>query len=73
MKKINTIFDNVYILEPTVFKDERGFFMESYSKRAFKKLDLHYNFVQDNHSYNKLKDTLEGCTINYILNLKRPL
>ena len=51
MKVIRTEIPDVLILEPKVFDDERGFFFESYNKRALRDaagLDL--EFVQDNHS-----------------------
>ena len=50
MDFIKTKIDGVYIVEPKVFGDHRGFFMESYSKRAFEEAGLNYDFVQDNHS-----------------------
>lgn len=40
----------VLILEPQVFQDERGFFMETYSKRELANVGIHDDFVQDNHS-----------------------
>jgi len=55
-----TAFDGVYVINPTVFEDERGFFYESYSLNDFSVNGLKYNFVQDNHSYNKYKNTLRG-------------
>ena len=46
-----TTIDGVYILEPKVFGDSRGFFMESYNHRAFQQATgLDVEFVQDNHS-----------------------
>jgi dTDP-4-dehydrorhamnose 3,5-epimerase len=45
-----TAIDGVYIIEPTVFGDERGYFMETYSEADFKEVGLNYNFVQDNQS-----------------------
>lgn len=50
----------VYVVEPAVFGDYRGFFMESWSRRAFEKTGLHYDFVQDNHSSSTVKGTLRG-------------
>ena len=44
-----TEIEGVYIVEPKVFGDNRGFFMETYSKREFEAAGLHYDFVQDNH------------------------
>jgi dTDP-4-dehydrorhamnose 3,5-epimerase len=51
MKIIPTDLPEVLILEPQVFGDERGFFMESYNRRAFNEAVGHeVDFVQDNHS-----------------------
>jgi dTDP-4-dehydrorhamnose 3,5-epimerase len=51
MKVIRTDIPDVLILEPTVFGDQRGFFLESYNKRAFREATgLDIEFVQDNHS-----------------------
>lgn len=60
MKIIDTDLPEVKILEPRVFGDERGFFLESYNKKDFKKLlDIDYEFVQDNHS-RSVKGVLRG-------------
>ena len=50
MKVFDAKLKDVKIIEPDVFEDERGFFMESYSKEKYKKLGIDFNFVQDNHS-----------------------
>ena len=42
-----TDIEGVYVIEPTVFGDERGYFMETYSAEEFKEAGLDYNFVQD--------------------------
>lgn len=60
MEFIKTKLDGVVIVEPKVFGDHRGFFMESYSKREFEKAGLFYDFVQDNHSSSTVKGTLRG-------------
>lgn len=60
MKLIKTKLEGVVILEPDVFGDNRGFFMESWSKRKMEELGLYYNFVQDNHSKSTIKGTLRG-------------
>lgn len=60
MNFIKTKIEGVYIVEPRVFGDHRGFFMESYSKRVFEKAGLYYDFVQDNHSSSTVKGTLRG-------------
>ncbi len=46
-----TLLQNVYILEPAVFHDKRGIFMESYNKRILEQLGIHVDFIQDNHSF----------------------
>ena len=60
MKLIRTALAGVFILEPEVHGDSRGFFMESWSKRSFEEAGLFYNFVQDNHSSSTVKGTLRG-------------
>ena len=60
MKLTKTKLDGVVILEPQVFGDHRGFFMESWSKQKLEELGLHYEFVQDNHSKSTVKGTLRG-------------
>jgi dTDP-4-dehydrorhamnose 3,5-epimerase len=49
----------VFILEPRVFEDERGFFLESYNEQAFRELGIEGRFVQDNHSYST-RNVLRG-------------
>ncbi len=60
MEKIATALEGVYIIEPRVFGDHRGYFMETWSTRNFAELGLHYDFVQDNQSYSAQKGTLRG-------------
>lgn len=60
MKFTKTAIDGVVIVEPAVFGDHRGFFMESWSRRAFEDAGLFYDFVQDNHSRSTVKGTLRG-------------
>ena len=50
MKIHPTSIPDVLILEPAVFQDERGFFLESYQKKRFKELGIDAEFVHDNHS-----------------------
>jgi dTDP-4-dehydrorhamnose 3,5-epimerase len=60
MKAIQTDIEGVLILEPRVFGDARGFFMESFNARTFNELVGHeVNFVQDNHS-RSAKGVLRG-------------
>lgn len=60
MKIIETKFKDVFLLEPKVFGDHRGFFMESYNDKVFKELGFNYEFVQDNHSLSVEVGTLRG-------------
>lgn len=49
-KFIETGFEGLWVIEPQVFGDERGFFMETYNKEEFSKKGIPTEFVQDNHS-----------------------
>ena len=49
----------LFILEPRVFEDKRGYFFESYNNETFKKAGLDLNFVQDNQSKSQ-KGVLRG-------------
>lgn len=60
MKLTRTFLEGVYIVEPQVFGDHRGFFMETYSKKQFSEQGLDFNFVQDNHSLSTEVGTLRG-------------
>ena len=50
MEVIKTAIDGVVIIEPKVFKDQRGYFFESFSQREFEAKVREINFVQDNES-----------------------
>jgi dTDP-4-dehydrorhamnose 3,5-epimerase len=50
MQIYETNLAEVKLLEPRVFADSRGFFLESYNQRTFAELGIHESFVQDNHS-----------------------
>ena len=60
MKKIETSLPGVYIIEPQVFGDHRGWFMETWSVKNLEELGIHADFVQDNQSYTAAKGTLRG-------------
>lgn len=60
MEFIKTKFDGVYLIKPKVFQDNRGFFMETYSQKAFAEQGIEANFVQDNHSLSAQKGVLRG-------------
>ncbi len=55
-----TEIDGVYLVEPKVFGDNRGWFCETYSKKAFEELGIKADFVQDNRSFSAKKGTLRG-------------
>jgi dTDP-4-dehydrorhamnose 3,5-epimerase len=50
MQFIRTAIPDVIIIEPRVFEDSRGFFMETFQARQFAEAGIDSNFVQDNHS-----------------------
>ena len=60
MKIAKTKLEGVVIIEPEVFGDNRGFFMESWNKKKMAEAGLDYDFVQDNHSKSTVKGTLRG-------------
>lgn len=60
MKIFKTKLEGVLIIEPEVFKDNRGFFMETWNKKKMEEAGLYYDFVQDNHSKSMVKGTLRG-------------
>jgi len=59
IRKTPTSLPGVLILEPRVFGDQRGFFLESYNERAFAELGIEERFVQDNHSSSR-RNVLRG-------------
>lgn len=59
MQRVNTSLADVWELQPTVFRDARGFFIETYHQNRFDELGIHESFVQDNHS-SSTKGTLRG-------------
>jgi dTDP-4-dehydrorhamnose 3,5-epimerase len=59
IKKISTSLPGVFILEPRVFGDERGFFFESYNQQSMAAIGIVEPFVQDNHSCSS-RDVLRG-------------
>lgn len=59
MKFVQTSLKDVLIIEPTVFADERGFFMEAFHRQRYADAGIQYDFVQDNQSLS-MKGTLRG-------------
>ena len=65
MRKIETDLPGVFLIEPQVFEDARGFFFESFHAEKLRALGIENQFVQDNHS-RSVKGTLRG--LHYQLN-----
>ena len=59
MKQLTTKIPDVFIFQPTVYEDDRGYFMESFRLSQFSKIGCDINFVQDNQSKSK-RGTLRG-------------
>ena len=59
MEALKTPLDGLLILKPKVFRDDRGWFLESYNRNAFAAAGISETFVQDNHS-SSVKGTLRG-------------
>ncbi|WP_316569206.1 dTDP-4-dehydrorhamnose 3,5-epimerase [Neobacillus sp. YIM B06451] len=68
MNLIETRLQGVVIVEPNLFGDHRGWFMETYSDAIFKRAGIEVRFIQDNHSFSASKGTLRG--LHYQLNPK---
>ncbi|MBQ3020181.1 MAG: dTDP-4-dehydrorhamnose 3,5-epimerase [Clostridia bacterium] len=60
MNRIDTEIEGVYLIEPQVFGDHRGYFMETYSSDKFSQMGINNIFVQDNQSFTAKKGTLRG-------------
>jgi dTDP-4-dehydrorhamnose 3,5-epimerase len=59
LQRIETSLPGVCELRPPIFRDPRGFFLETYHRTKFEELGIRDSFVQDNHS-GSVKDTLRG-------------
>ena len=68
VKITETSLPGVLLIEPKVFGDHRGFFMESYNKKLFAEYGLDFDFIQDNHSLSQQAGTIRG--LHYQLNPK---
>ena len=51
MKMVETGFEGLWVIEPSVFHDSRGFFFEGYNKSRFEAHGLKYDWIQDNQSH----------------------
>jgi len=56
MEVINLKLEGLKLIKPKVFRDNRGFFLESFSQSLYEQLGLNSNYVQDNHSFSE-----KGC------------
>jgi len=59
MEIISTPIKDLFVIQPNVFKDNRGYFFESYNQKKFQEKGLNFNFVQDNESKSQ-KGVLRG-------------
>lgn len=59
MEITKTNIEGLLILQPKIWKDDRGYFFESFRKDIFTKLNIHIDFVQDNQSLSQ-KGTIRG-------------
>lgn len=65
MKIMETGLAGAYLIEPAVFEDSRGFFLETYNRRAFEDKGITASFVQDNYSFSRKKGVLRGLHFQY--------
>ena len=59
MNIIETPIQDLFVFEPKIWKDSRGYFYESFSQRVFEQAGIDVNFVQDNQSFSQ-RGTLRG-------------
>ena len=72
MIDIKNIFSDVKYLHLDRHEDDRGFFSEIYKEREFRKVGIENQFVQQNLSFSKKRNTLRECifNLNHLLNQK---
>ncbi|NRG29502.1 dTDP-4-dehydrorhamnose 3,5-epimerase [Bacillus circulans] len=68
MQITETFIQGLKVVEPKVFGDHRGWFMETYNEEILEKSEIDIRFVQDNQSFSAIKGTLRG--LHYQLNPK---
>lgn len=56
MEAVKLSLDGLFLIKPKVFKDSRGFFLETFQQAIYQQLGMHASFVQDNHSFSH-----KGC------------
>lgn len=60
MDLITTSLDGVYVINPKIYDDSRGWFMESYNKKILVDKGICVDFIQDNHSLSTQRHTIRG-------------
>jgi dTDP-4-dehydrorhamnose 3,5-epimerase len=65
MKFTETGLEGAYVIEPAVFRDNRGFFMETYNRKVFRDHGMDPEFVQDNYSFSQAKGVIRGLHFQY--------
>ncbi|KJB86196.1 dTDP-4-dehydrorhamnose 3,5-epimerase [Paenibacillus sp. E194] len=60
MKATQLSFQGVYVIEPVIYGDQRGFFMESYNEQKLKEYGITFNFIQDNQSLSAEAGVIRG-------------
>ena len=69
MEVIKTNIEGVVIIEPRIFKDDRGYFFESFSQREFEEKVCKTTFVQDNES--KLVRVIKGAVLDVAVDIRK--
>lgn len=64
MNLVKTPLKDAFIIEPSIFSDKRGFFLETHNTKEWKKNGLDFTFVQDNHSYSE-QNILRGLHFQF--------
>lgn len=65
MKFIKTDLLGAYVIEPDVYNDNRGFFLETYNRKVFEEQGISPDFFQDNYSFSQSKGVLRGLHFQY--------
>ena len=71
MEVIRTAIDGPVIIEPRIFRDDRGYFFESFSEREFNEKVADVHFVQDNESRAKLVRVIKGSVLDVAVDIRR--
>jgi len=73
MEFVETSLKGAYLIKPKVFRDERGFFVESWNEKVFAENGIDAKFVQDNHSMSANMGVLRGLHFQLPPNAKAKL